>query len=494
MTGQDYRRALVGRWRWLVGGLLVGLLVGSAAALFLPGQYRSQTTVLFDSPLASADAAQTYQADVLARERAGYYVPLMVQDRLTQAVADRVGGALTARDVSRRLVAATAPDTPLLLITVTDSSPARSQQIAAASADSLVGLVGEIESPPVAEGEPPATPQVVASVVQPATFSTIPISASKAVYIALGALLGLVVGAVIALVREARDHSVRTVDELRGLTGKPVLATVPVVRRRPDEAAPLTTPEQDEAARRVRAVLDRVGPAEPPRVIALAGVHGNEDVAVVAALLARSIARAGRKVAVVGADLRHPAVEETLGVVGTAGLADHLRGRVGLSTVVIVADGVTVLPAGGTPEDAAELLASPRFAAALDELAGGHHTVLVVLPPVLPFAEAGVAAARATGTVLVARASVTDGADVTEALEQLDVLGAETIGTVLTWGVKSPPPATSREEHPAAPPAKPSATAAADTNDAADPDDTDHTTEDEPEPAQAGAPRHNPVT
>src|SRR3546814_4404360 len=80
--------------------------------------------------------------------------------------------------------------------------------------------------------------------------------------------------------------------------------------------------------------------------------------------LAIALAQTGVRTLLVDADLRSPSVTAALGVNANAGLTGILNGSIVDMDDVILRDVVTnlaILPAGGTPAQPHELLASGRF-------------------------------------------------------------------------------------------------------------------------------------
>ncbi len=78
--------------------------------------------------------------------------------------------------------------------------------------------------------------------------------------------------------------------------------------------------------------------------------------------LAIALADAGKRVALLDADLRKPKVAEYLGIEGGAGLTDVLIGRASVNDVMLPWGGrsLYVLPAGKIPPNPSELLGPAR--------------------------------------------------------------------------------------------------------------------------------------
>ncbi|HWV39688.1 MAG TPA: CpsD/CapB family tyrosine-protein kinase [Vulgatibacter sp.] len=177
--------------------------------------------------------------------------------------------------------------------------------------------------------------------------------------------------------------------------------------------------------------LDRLREQRPIPVIALTSAVAGEGKSLTVANLAACAARRGRKVALVDCDFRRPAVGRLFGVGPGPGLAQALAGNQAIAKAIRSGPfGLTLVPAGEAPDDPAGLFAGKGFGAVVDELRAGHDEIYLDLPPILPFADALVAAAVADGVVVVVRNGQTPAEQVEEAVASLS--GAPLLGCVLT--------------------------------------------------------------
>jgi capsular exopolysaccharide synthesis family protein len=108
--------------------------------------------------------------------------------------------------------------------------------------------------------------------------------------------------------------------------------------------------------------------------------------------LGRSMARAGKRVVVVDADLRRPAVAKGLGLNPAAGLVECLSGQASLGDVMMEdpASGMLVLPALESTANAPDLLGSSAMRTLLEKLKTDYDLVLVDSPPLLIVSDATV--------------------------------------------------------------------------------------------------------
>jgi capsular exopolysaccharide synthesis family protein len=135
-----------------------------------------------------------------------------------------------------------------------------------------------------------------------------------------------------------------------------------------------------------------------------------------------SLARLGRRVLLVDADLRRPSVHRVFGLKGRGGLGKALRAGDGWQRYVRrdCAPGLDVLPAGAPVAGASELLSSPAMAALLEAAEAEYDFVVVDAPALLiNAADARILAAVADGVLLVARSGATPRETLVRALRQV---------------------------------------------------------------------------
>lgn len=150
--------------------------------------------------------------------------------------------------------------------------------------------------------------------------------------------------------------------------------------------------------------------------------------------IARAFARAGKRVVLVDADLRRPAVHKTTGVANRVGLSTLLIGEATLSQALAPTgvEGLTALPAGPIPPSPAELLSSSRTAAVLDQLENQFDLVIMDSSPILGLADSTELAALADGVMLVVEADRGRGGQLKAALRRLRSSDPVIVGAALT--------------------------------------------------------------
>ena len=277
--------------------------------------------------------------------------------------------------------------------------------------------------------------------IEPTNASARPVYPRASVTLAMALLTGCVLGVTAAFVADGLDSRVHSAEELRTLLGVRVLGTVP----RLTEAQLAATGEPGsvchvsphsplaEAYTGVRTGVEFLRRGGPSRVLLVTSAVAGEGKSTTAANLAISLARAGRTVLLVDANLRRPTLHRVLGLRRDTGLIHILKGllpwhRVVQRTAVPNLDFASSGPYG---ETYADLLMSERLHEFLDEARGSYDVVVVDSPPVLSVTDALILGAQADGIILVARVSVVRRSEAARVVEALRSADAPVVGAVI---------------------------------------------------------------
>jgi tyrosine-protein kinase len=270
------------------------------------------------------------------------------------------------------------------------------------------------------------------SVVEPAVPPSAPSNRHLFRNLAVALLVGLVGAIGLAYFAERVRPRLHGEVDVEAAAGAPILASVPYVRAENGSSAFNGGSSADEAFRRLRLAIFAERPRLKPYAFVITSPERGDGKTTVAAHLARTVAQAGRRVVLVDADLRRPALHAHFAQPGEPGLRDVLEGT-RIADVIRPTDvpKLFLIPAGAPPDRAGQLLEAADWPGILKKLRAEFEVVLVDGPPVLDVSDPLVLAAPSDGVLLVLPSSNVPRDVLGRAQEQINAAGAQVIGLVV---------------------------------------------------------------
>ncbi|MFJ4039194.1 polysaccharide biosynthesis tyrosine autokinase [Microbacterium sp. NPDC090007] len=430
MELSDYIRILRKNWLVLLVLTALGLTAATAYTLTRTPIYESSSTV-FVSTQAGGTAAELQQGSTFTQARINTYVGLATAPIVLDPVISGLGLTTTAAKLAEDVKAAAALNSTLITVTVSNPSADESAAIANAVADSLATVIPQLE-PASNNGSSPVRLSRVRD-AEPALQASSP---NVPLNLALGVLVGLALGVGTAVLRTVLDNRVRTPREAEQITGSPGIGAIAYdakAKERPliVHADPLSPRAESFRALRTNLQFLDMGGRSSFVVTSSIPSEGKTSTTI---NLAIALADAGKRVALLDADLRKPKVAEYLGIEGGAGLTDVLIGRASVNDVMLPWGGrsLYVLPAGKIPPNPSELLGSRQMSALLDMLERDFDVVLCDAPPLLPVTDAAILSRATSGALMVVSVARTTRHQLTGATEALNTVGAKLAGFVMS--------------------------------------------------------------
>lgn len=274
------------------------------------------------------------------------------------------------------------------------------------------------------------------SLIDPAVISHSPIYPKPFINFSVALLAGIVLAALFVVARELLDDAIRTPDDVTRKLRVPVLGTIPVTKGELPPIDELKDPRSalSEAYYSLRTALEFSTPQGLPRVLTFTSSRPSEGKSTSALATAQNLARIGKRVLLVDADLRLPSLHRQLQLANNGGFVSQLTNQQPLSEVVQKLDGANLdfLPSGPLPPNPTDLLSNfalERFF----QIALVTYDVLVVdCPPVMGFADSLQLASMAEGVVFVVDSNVGHRGAAKQALKRLSSSHAPVLGVLLT--------------------------------------------------------------
>ena len=261
-----------------------------------------------------------------------------------------------------------------------------------------------------------------AVVVDAARLPREPSSPRLLLNLILFTLAGAIAAAAAVAILEQVRGGVAEPDDFEAAFGLPLLGVAPNLKAQAPLDA-LNNPRSGFAESFLVTVanLELATPGGASRSLAVTSARSREGVSTTVIALAQSLARAGRTVVLVDANLRSPSIHSAFGLANTAGLADLLAGKADVETVLRTTrlEALSVITAGAPPANPADLLIGPALTPLVKGLQDRFDHVILDCPPVMDLADAPLIASAVDGVICVVRATSTPAAKVRAALDRL---------------------------------------------------------------------------
>ncbi|MBO3463340.1 polysaccharide biosynthesis tyrosine autokinase [Aetokthonos hydrillicola Thurmond2011] len=261
-------------------------------------------------------------------------------------------------------------------------------------------------------------------------------------HLALGGLLGFFLGVGIALMLEAMDRSLKTIERVQQLFGYSLLGTIPQFGQKSkssDAESLVELPVRDNlystansAFEMLQTNLDFTVFDKQLRVIAVVSSTPGEGRSFVAANLAVAKAHMGRRVLLIDGDMRHSCQQAIWKLPNLVGLSNVLVGQAEFSrTTQEVLVNLNVLTVGTIPPNVAALLDSQRMSLLIQEAIESYDCVIIDTPALSLFGDALILSKMADGILLVVRPGVLHSSVAKTAKTMLEQARSRVLGMVV---------------------------------------------------------------
>jgi tyrosine-protein kinase len=460
--------------------LVLGIVVVLAGSVYLvssslPKRYKATTSIV---RRVTSVVDQNQNVDSITRDL-NTVDALLTTDDVLAAAAKKIPGE-TTETLRDKVSSSVDPNANLIYVTAKDALPERAAQIANAVSstfvteqadiqrrqyeraradlqDELARLQGTADAGTQEQairdrisqlGVSIATAGADLQVAQRADAPTEQDTPRPLRNTALGIILGLFLGILVALARDQLVPRVSGSRELSRLLELPVLVSIPYTRgKRGRRGRVLSGIEYETYQTLATSIRFSLTPADGPHVILVSSALHAEGKSTVTMRLGRALAQAGHRTLLISADMRWPTLHTLTNTEISPGLSELLESLGGHSSVpdsrAYVGNRIKrvsgqrrgeldILPSGKKPDDPSELLSDVGFDVVMDGIAELEYTyVLIDAPPLLGIADTQALARRATTMLYVARLDRVTLENVVDARDVLDRIDRPMVGMVV---------------------------------------------------------------
>jgi Mrp family chromosome partitioning ATPase/uncharacterized protein involved in exopolysaccharide biosynthesis len=288
----------------------------------------------------------------------------------------------------------------------------------------------------------------------------------------LGAVIGMILGLVFAFIFESLDTSIGTLEDVEEFLDIPVIGSIPnmstdkvddflrerysistdyrmeIYRALISHSMPKSIVAESYRSLRTNAIFVATEKNMKSMMITSSSMH--EGKTTTAINLAITLAQIGKRVLLMDADFRNPAIHHYFGLEKDPGLSDVILGNntwkeVGRSIADIMMgeikvddimanpgmDNLNIITSGTPPAHPAEFLNSPIVQKLISEIAEHYDFVILDAPPVMPVADPIILGSKVDGVFIVYKVGVISRYALKRAKLLLENVGAKVLGTIL---------------------------------------------------------------
>ncbi|WGS66040.1 GumC family protein [Marinitoga aeolica] len=296
-------------------------------------------------------------------------------------------------------------------------------------------LLEKLEETRIAEAGVVGTAKLIDSAITPNK----PIKPNKKLTAAIGGVLGIFLGILVAFIVEYMDKSIKDEDEIKRMAkGHIVLGRIPTFEMKKEYEKPeliVLNEPVSPVSESIKLTLANINysTTPAPEVIAITSAGPGEGKTITSANLAISYAQNGLKTLLIDIDMRKPRVEKALGLERyNIGVVNHILKDIPIERVTQnYMENLDVIPVGPLPPNPTALLTSKKFGELIEQLRQKYDKIVIDLPPILAAADALIVAKHTDGLVLVVRAGKTQKHSLKVALENITTSDNKLLGIVI---------------------------------------------------------------
>jgi len=295
-------------------------------------------------------------------------------------------------------------------------------------------FLGRLKETSVQQGTQQADSRILSRAVVPIEAS----APRELMVLALAAVLGLLAGSALVLLREMRQTGIRTADQLEKLTGMTVIGQIPMIpaRRRSKVLKYLVDKPNSAAAESIRNLRTSLLLSDidnPPKVFMSTSSLPGEGKTTQSLALAQNMAGLGQKVLLIEGDIRRRVFSEYFDIKEKRGLLAVLSEEAELKDVVTHVDdlGADVLIGEESASNAADIFSSQKFRNFLKSTRKAYDAVIIDTPPVLVVPDSRVIGQSVDAIIYTVKWDSTSRTQVREGLRMFETVNLRVAGLVL---------------------------------------------------------------
>jgi len=375
------------RWAWVV---ILGIVICGGATYivskFTRPVYQASAILVVNFDSSNSNNVISSIAAVPT------YAQLLTNPSVLDPVVAKHRG-VTLQQLNAMITVKPQPNSQLIELDVQNGNPQLAMQLANEISQRFVQY---------SNSQLPGTVQIL-----PAQLPTDPIKPKPLQDAGIGALVGLGLALALIVIFEWVDNRFASAEEVQEFLDMEILTVIPYLRRNQNILNVVKIPELVEKYRTLCANLNAAQTIRPFKLLMITSALVSEGKSKTAANLAYFLAKTGKTVLLVDADLRRPVQAKYFQLDNRQGLSTMFMETGSRSGVQVLGQAteiptLRVLTSGVVPPNPAELLQSPLARSFFHSLnAAPFDYVIFDTPPLLPIADSQIIASLVQEIILV---------------------------------------------------------------------------------------------
>lgn len=432
---------LMKKWWVVVAFMLAFAMLGFMfARLTYTEQYSSQ--IIFnvsnkDKEIAGAAATYVTQSDAQASAMIAKNFQNLVENgngfvtAIKKEVKETTGKDYDIKEIRKMLEVSLLTDGTLVYITVTSGNKDLSNAVSKAVESSYLELTTK------------AFPTANFTVADEPTPAELIPDTSTFIYTFAGLIFGAILSILILIIQSKIKNILLSSEDIKNRFGVSIMATVSKIDVKKSNISKLLITDRNvglpfiETFKLIRTKLENVKLKKGFSVFAVTSSTESEGKTTCSANIALSLAKSGKSVILIDADLRRPAVCKTLGITldGDRGIYEIVSGQKTFDEAVKYVEryNLYLLISDTQTVDPSEVLASKGMAAIVEEARKNFDYVVIDCPPAGVVADAAIVSNYADSIIFVASEGKVSLSQVEYALSDLMTTKSDILGCIYNY-------------------------------------------------------------
>jgi len=216
--------------------------------------------------------------------------------------------------------------------------------------------------------------------------SNTPLKTKRMFIIIVSILLGLILGSILALIRNGRNSDIQNQQDIEKLTSLPVYGTIPFYKQKKYQLKVHTHPRSPfaEGFRTLRTNLQFIKKDNLAMTILITSTVASEGKTTISANLAKILEMAQYNVLLINLDIRKPTLHKFFSMENNIGISNYLDGQCNIEDIIFKTEFGTldVITSGPIPENPSELILSKRLPTLFEKLKKQYDYIIIDTAPI----------------------------------------------------------------------------------------------------------------